>query len=58
LPPIPKGEIVGIFYEKRVLVIYGKNNSIDGKQEKHKIRRRSEQYAEIKYQKEKCSTET
>jgi hypothetical protein len=44
---------VGMFYRKRVLVIDGKNNNDDGKQEKHKLRRRSEQYAEIKAQKEK-----
>jgi hypothetical protein len=42
---------------KSVLVIDGKNNNDDGKQEKHKIRRRSEQYAEIKAQKGKHSTE-
>jgi hypothetical protein len=45
---MPKGEIVGMFYRKSVLVIDGKNNNDDGKQEKHKLRRRSEQYAEIK----------
>jgi hypothetical protein len=43
---------------KRVLVIDGKNNNDDGKQEKHKLRRRSEQYAEIKAQKGKRSTKT
>jgi hypothetical protein len=42
---------VGMFYRKSVLVIDGKNNNDDGKQEKHKLRRRSEQYAEIKAQK-------
>jgi hypothetical protein len=46
--------IVGMFYRKRVLVIDGKNNNDDGKQEKHKLRRRSEQYAEIEAQKGKC----
>jgi hypothetical protein len=40
---MPKGEIVGMFYRKSVLVIDGKNNNDDGKQEKHKLRRRSEQ---------------
>jgi hypothetical protein len=56
---IAKSEIiVGMFYRKRVLVIDGKNNNDDGKQEKHKLRRRSEQYAEIKAQKGKRSTET
>jgi hypothetical protein len=35
---MPKGEIVGIFYRKSVLVIDGKNNNDDGKQEKHKLR--------------------
>jgi hypothetical protein len=45
---MPKGEIIGMFYRKSVLVIDGKNNNDDGKQEKHKLRRRSEQYAEIK----------
>jgi hypothetical protein len=49
---------VGMFYRKCVLVIDGKNSSDDGKQEKHKIRRRSEQYAEIKSQKGKHSKET
>ena len=47
-----------MIYRKRVLVIDGKRNNDDGKKEKNKIRRRSEQYAEIKAQKEKCSTET
>jgi hypothetical protein len=42
-----------MFYRKSVLVIDGKNNDDDGKQEKHKLRRRSEQYAEIKAQKGK-----
>jgi hypothetical protein len=36
-----------------VLVIDGKNSSDDGEQEKHKLKRRSEQYAEIKSRKEK-----
>jgi hypothetical protein len=45
-----------MFYRKSVLVIDGKNNNDDGKQEKHKLRRRSEQYAEIKAQKGKRST--
>jgi hypothetical protein len=31
LPSMPKGEIVGIFYRKSVLVIDGKNNNDDGK---------------------------
>jgi hypothetical protein len=39
---MPKGGIVGMFYRKSVLVIDGKNNNDDGKQEKHKLRRRSE----------------
>jgi hypothetical protein len=30
-PSMPKGEIVGIFYRKSVLVIDGKNNNDDGK---------------------------
>jgi hypothetical protein len=30
-PSMPKGEIVGMFYRKRVLVIDGKNNNVDGK---------------------------
>jgi hypothetical protein len=47
---------VGIFYRKRVLSIDGNNNNDDGKQEKHKLRRRSEQYAEIKAHKGKHST--
>jgi hypothetical protein len=55
---MPKGDIVGIFYKKRVLFIDGKNNNVDGKQEKHKLRRISEQYVEIKSQKGKRSTET
>jgi hypothetical protein len=38
---MPKGEIVGMFYMKHVLVIDGKNNNDDGKQENHKLRRRS-----------------
>jgi hypothetical protein len=38
---------------KSVLVIDGKNNIDDGEQEKHKLRRRSEQYAKIKSWKEK-----
>jgi hypothetical protein len=37
-----------MFYRKHVLVINVKNNIDDGKQEKHKLRRRSEQYVEIK----------
>jgi hypothetical protein len=37
-----------------VLVIDGKNNRDDGEQEKHKLKRRSEQYAEIKAQKVMC----
>jgi hypothetical protein len=41
-----------------VLFIDGKNNNDDGKHEKHKLRRRSEQYAEIKSQKGKRSTKT
>jgi hypothetical protein len=45
---MPKGEIVGMFYRKSVLVIDGKNNNDDGKQEQHKLRRRSEQHAEIR----------
>jgi hypothetical protein len=40
-------------YRKSVLVIDGKNNNDDGKQEKHKLRRRREQYANIKARKEK-----
>jgi hypothetical protein len=51
---MPKGDIVGMFYRKSVLVIDGKNNNDDGKQEKHKLRRRSEQYAEIKARKRWC----
>jgi hypothetical protein len=47
-----------MFYRKSVLVIDGKNINDNGKQENHKLRRRSEQYAEIKAQKEKRSTET
>jgi hypothetical protein len=47
-----------MFYRKSVFVINGKNNNNDGKQKKHKLRRRSEQYAEIKYHKRKCSTKT
>jgi hypothetical protein len=39
---MPKGEIVSIFYRKSVLVIDGNNNNDDGKQEKHKLKRRSE----------------
>jgi hypothetical protein len=31
LPSMPKGEIVGMFYRKHVLVIDGKNNNDDGK---------------------------
>jgi hypothetical protein len=42
-----------MFYRKRVLFIDGKNKSDDGKQENHKLRRRSEKYAEIKAQKGK-----
>jgi hypothetical protein len=38
---MPKGEIVGMFYRKSVLVIDGKNNNDDGKPKKHKLRRRS-----------------
>jgi hypothetical protein len=34
--------LVDIFYRKSVIVIGGKNNIDDGKQEKHKIRRRRE----------------
>jgi hypothetical protein len=41
-----------------VIVIDRKNNNDDGKQEQYKLRRRSEQYAEIKAQKGKRSTET
>jgi hypothetical protein len=51
-------ESVGIFYRKSLLVIDGKNNNDDGKQEKHKLGRRSEQYEDIKDQKEKHSIET
>jgi hypothetical protein len=42
-----------MFYKKIVLFINGKNNSDDGKQEQQNLRRRSEQYAEIKAQKGK-----
>jgi hypothetical protein len=56
--PLVSPRIVGMFYRKSVLVIDGKNNNDDGKQEKHKLKRRSEQYAEIKAQKGKRSTET
>jgi hypothetical protein len=52
------GKVVGMFYGKSVLVIDGKNNNDDGKQEQHKLRRRSEQHAEIKAQKGKHSTKT
>jgi hypothetical protein len=45
--------VLACFYRKSVLVIDGKNNNDDGEQEKHKLRRRSEQYAEIKARKEK-----
>jgi hypothetical protein len=45
---MPKGGIVGMFYRKCVLIIDGKKNNDDGKKEQHKLRRRSEQYAEIK----------
>jgi hypothetical protein len=45
---MPKGEIVGMFYRKRVLVIDGNNSSADGKHGKHKLKRRSEHYVEIK----------
>jgi hypothetical protein len=31
LPSMPKGEIVGMFYRKSVLVIDGKKNNNDGK---------------------------
>jgi hypothetical protein len=30
LPSMPKGEIVGMFYRQRMLVIYGRYNSDDG----------------------------
>jgi hypothetical protein len=49
---------VGIFYRKSVLVNDGKNNIISGKQENHKLRRRTEQYAKIKAQKGKHTIET
>jgi hypothetical protein len=39
---------VGMFYRKHVLAIDGKNNNDDGKREQHKLRRISEQYANIK----------
>jgi hypothetical protein len=45
--------VLACFYTKSMLVIDGKNNIDDGEQEKHKLRRRSEQYAEIKSWKEK-----
>jgi hypothetical protein len=45
---MPKGEIVGMFYRKSVLVIHVKNNNDDGKQENHKLKRRREKYSEIK----------
>jgi hypothetical protein len=41
------GDIVGMFYSKCVIFIDGKNNNDDGKQEKHKLRRRSKHYVEI-----------
>jgi hypothetical protein len=50
---VERHKSVGMFYRKHVLVIDGKNSSDDGKQEKHKLRRGSEQYAEIKSQKGK-----
>jgi hypothetical protein len=37
---MPKGNIVGMFYRKSVLFIDGKNTNDDGKQEKHKLRRK------------------
>jgi len=45
-----------MFYRKRVLFIHGKNNDDNDKQEKHKLRRRSELYAEIKSRKGKRNT--
>jgi hypothetical protein len=54
---LPKN-IIGMFYRKSVLVIDGKNNNDNGEKEKHKLRRRSDQYAEIKSQKGKRSTKT
>jgi hypothetical protein len=43
--PFLRISFVGMFYRKSVLVIDGKNNNDNGKQENHKLRRRSEQYA-------------
>jgi hypothetical protein len=40
--------MLACFTGKRVLVIDGKNNNVDVLQEKHKLRRRSEQYAETR----------
>jgi hypothetical protein len=40
--------LIGMFYKKSVLVIDGKKSNDDGKQTKHKLKRKSEQYAEIK----------
>jgi hypothetical protein len=37
-----------MFYRKVCLSLMEKNNNVDGKQEKHKLRRRSEQYAETR----------
>jgi hypothetical protein len=45
--------LLACFFRKHVLAINGKNNNDDGEQEKHKLRRRSEQYAKIKARKEK-----
>ena len=48
-----RGVMLACFYRKSVLVIDGKNNNNDGEQEKHNLRRSSEQYVEIKSRKEK-----
>jgi hypothetical protein len=45
-----------MFYMKSVLVIDGKNNNDDGKQEKHKLRRRSENMQRSKQLKRRIVT--
>jgi hypothetical protein len=52
------GDCWHVFIGSVCLSLMARTTTIDGKQEKHKLRRRSEQYAEIKAQKEKRSTET
>jgi hypothetical protein len=48
-----RGRLLACFYRKSVIFIDGENNNEYGEQENHKLRRRSEQYAEIKARKEK-----